>query len=159
MASKFIKNYSIVYNIYRKKMSKISGDVSQTMLAKRTRDTLDTVAFRLTATAQGKQFGSKKLQLRLDEALTLDPQTSLTKSFPRQGYRTELKFPLSFHQSPWERLGSVWLSICYIWEVIVLSLLVTLCVKTCSFNFHARDARAIKDAVSKHWLFRYSRCR
>lgn len=44
MPSYFIKNYSIIHTIFRGKLAKLSRELSQTMLAKRTRDSPDTAA-------------------------------------------------------------------------------------------------------------------
>lgn len=54
-------------------MAKISGELSQFMLAKRTWDTLDKAASGLITIAQGKNWGPRNLNLKSCEVLPLAP--------------------------------------------------------------------------------------
>ena len=88
MPSKFIKIY-----YHRKKMSKISKELNQTVRQREYQDTSDTAALDLiTTVVNGRKLGSQKPNLQLFQGPGSSPKLDLTKSAPGQ----ELMFPLSF---------------------------------------------------------------
>lgn len=63
MPIKFIKKYNVLFTIHRVKIAKVSREVSQTVLEKRTQATADTAVLSLITTVQREELGSQKLLL------------------------------------------------------------------------------------------------
>lgn len=94
MPIKFIMKYNVLFTIRRVKIAKVSREVSQTVLEKRTQATADTAVLALTTTAQREELGPQKLLLLFQgTGFSFRPALScllLDKD-------TGPKLPLSFH--------------------------------------------------------------